>query len=125
MLANLGISGIHLFTNSSNIATVKAPGLYGLLTCPEMSHSVIFYRYNEHSRRSASRSGLLLLRLRQLGQKLPWCENGRIGDVEFGEVPVARNQKVRAGDPAKKDQVVVVGVRRDPGLGRWIVHDDG
>ena len=67
---------------------------------------------------------LCAARLGQSVNELAWREHGRVRVGEAGEVAVAGDQVVGVARACECDEVVVVGVRREPWLGGWVVDDE-
>ena len=61
---------------------------------------------------------------RSMVNELAWCEHGRVRVGEAGQVAVAGDQVVGVARACECDEVVVVGVRREPWLGGWVVDDE-
>jgi hypothetical protein len=62
-----------------------------------------------------------------LGQsvnELAWRDHGRVRVGEAGQVAVAGDQVVGVARACECDEVVIVGVRREPWLGGWVVDDE-
>lgn len=53
------------------------------------------------------------------------CDDGRLWTVEGNEIGVAGHQCLGSAGTGQAHQIVVVGIRGDPGFSGWVVNQRG